>query len=628
MKILILASNPRKDLNLDDEVRLLKRVMERSRDRDQFEVVSEPGVQVEDLQWLLLRHQPQIVHFCGHGSGEAGLIFKAQEGGERWVRSEALADLFRLNPICSHVRCVLLNACYSEAQADAIVSGIDYVVGMSHEIQDKAAIAFSKGFYLALGEGCSIEDAFEFGKNAIQLEITGSSRVRSSATEEQRRAEVVNAVAHTKIPEHLKPILKKRSALIANQSASSQSSLSPEQREEIQLEVDRALAEEETSLDQFREQVQEYLAKRKLEDYEKVFLEQLRQELGLSIEDAEKIMDEEYLPIRKGQEAYVNRLQALIDGNFYPFDGKIEASLRTFQFRRGLTLEEVEKISKPILEAAEIAYQEKRRQNFVEALGNGVTLEMVFISGGTFIMGQTEGEKQQLIQEAGEEHYQDFCAMELPQHKVTVQPFFMGKFAVTQEQWKAVAALPKVNRDLDPDPSTFKSNRRPVEQVSWHEAVEFCDRLSQKTGRQYRLPSEAEWEYACRAGTTTPFYCGETLATDLANYDGNSTYGSGETGVYRKQTTDVGSFPPNAFGLYDMHGNVWEWCLDHWHENYEDAPIDGSAWITGGESGLRMGRGGSWNALPRCCRSAYRDYYVPDNDRDNNLGFRVVCGLA
>ncbi|MFM7449748.1 MAG: formylglycine-generating enzyme family protein [Leptolyngbyaceae cyanobacterium] len=208
----------------------------------------------------------------------------------------------------------------------------------------------------------------------------------------------------------------------------------------------------------------------------------------------------------------------------------------------------------------------------------------------------------------------------------------IGKFAVTQAQWRSVAGLPKINRDLDPDPSHFKGANRPVEQVSWEEVVEFCERLSRKTGKQYRLPSEAEWEYACRAspiqtsgtpgigevrsaGTTTPFHFGETITTDLANYRGTDweyqgttypgKYGKGPYGSFREQTTDVGSFPPNAFGLYDMHGNVWEWCADRWHENYQGAPTDGSAWMTG-DSKYWLVRGGSWNSNPRVCRSAVR----------------------
>jgi formylglycine-generating enzyme required for sulfatase activity len=149
----------------------------------------------------------------------------------------------------------------------------------------------------------------------------------------------------------------------------------------------------------------------------------------------------------------------------------------------------------------------------------------------------------------------------------------MGKFPVTQAQWRAVAALPKINTDLDPDPSYFNGANRPVEQVSWDEAMEFCRRLSKKTGRDYRLPSEAEWEYACRAGTNKPFHFGKRITSDLANYNGNSVYGNAPKGKYREETTPVGSLKvANAFGLYDMHGNVWEWCADGWHENYEGAP--------------------------------------------------------
>src|SRR5919199_600622 len=196
-------------------------------------------------------------------------------------------------------------------------------------------------------------------------------------------------------------------------------------------------------------------------------------------------------------------------------------------------------------------------QYFPEDLGNGVFLDMVSIPGGTFLMGSPDTEKERAHTEG-------------PQHSVTVKPFYLGKFPVTQKQWKAVAALPQVMRHLDFDPSDFKGDNLPVEQVFWDEAVEFCQRLSKKTGRSYRLPSEAEWEYACRAGTTTPFHFGETITSDLANYNGNFIYGSESKGIFRQETTAVGSFQvANAFGLYDMHGNVWEWCADYWHENHK-----------------------------------------------------------
>ncbi|MFM6120206.1 MAG: formylglycine-generating enzyme family protein, partial [Sphaerospermopsis kisseleviana] len=161
------------------------------------------------------------------------------------------------------------------------------------------------------------------------------------------------------------------------------------------------------------------------------------------------------------------------------------------------------------------------------------------------------------------------------------------------------------------------------------DAVEFCARLSNYTKRPYRLPSEAEWEYACRAGTTTPFDFGQTITTDLANYNGKETYGSGVKGVYREETTEVGSFQvANEFGLYDMHGNVWEWCEDDWHNNYENAPADSSAWVRDEpNSNAKVLRGGSWFFVPDYCRSARR-YYDDAGFGINGRGFRVVCGAA
>ena len=265
-----------------------------------------------------------------------------------------------------------------------------------------------------------------------------------------------------------------------------------------------------------------------------------------------------------------------------------------------------------------ISRSRHQAQYFAEDLGNGVTLQMVAIPGGTFTMGAPETEKESNDNER-------------PQHQVTVSPFFMGKYPITQAQWQAVAAFPQVNRELDPDPSTFKGSDRPVERISWYDAVEFCARLSKATGRDYRLPSEAEWEYACRAGTTTPFYFGQTITSELANYDGNYTYASEPKGKYREQTTEGGSFPPNAFGLHDMHGNVWEWCQDTYHQSYEKAPKDGSAWtdnsIHDNDNQSRLLRGGSWSFYPEYCRSAYRLRYSPDLVNDN-IGFRVVCDPA
>jgi formylglycine-generating enzyme required for sulfatase activity len=199
----------------------------------------------------------------------------------------------------------------------------------------------------------------------------------------------------------------------------------------------------------------------------------------------------------------------------------------------------------------------------------------------------------------------------------------MGKYPLTQKQYQAIMGYNP--SDFKGDSSTSLTNQRPVEEVSWNDAVKFCQRLSQKTGKTYRLPSEAEWEYACRAGTTTPFYFGENITPDLVNYNGNYPYGSAPKGIYREQTTDVGSFPPNAFGLYDMHGNVWEWCLDNRVDNYNNAPTDGSA-VTS-QSGRKVLRGGSWFGSPRGCRSAFRGDDDPEGS-SHYQGFRLVVAGA
>ena len=244
---------------------------------------------------------------------------------------------------------------------------------------------------------------------------------------------------------------------------------------------------------------------------------------------------------------------------------------------------------------------------FVEDLCNGVILEMAAIPGGTFMMGSPENEVERFSDER-------------PQHHVTVPSFLMGKYPVTQAQYQAI---------MGTNPSLFKGSNRPVERVSWYDAVAFCEKLSQITGKTYRLPSEAEWEYACRGGTTTPFYCGETISTDLANYDGNYTYGQGQKGEYREKTTKVGIFPANPFGLYDMHGNVWEWCQDSWHSNYEGAPTDGNARLNNEEDNNgKLLRGGSWGSNPGYCRSAYRNYFNLAYYYGSNIGFRVVCSGA
>ncbi|MCZ8129390.1 MAG: SUMF1/EgtB/PvdO family nonheme iron enzyme [Microcystis sp. LE19-114.1B] len=272
----------------------------------------------------------------------------------------------------------------------------------------------------------------------------------------------------------------------------------------------------------------------------------------------------------------------------------------------------------------QIKKESKQSQYFREDLGNGITLEMVAIPGGTFTMGTEDEEIERLVKKFDWERFR----WERPQHRVTVSSFYMGRYPITQSQWKAIAATAKIDIDLKTNPSNFKGDELPVESVNWYQATEFCKRLSRETKREYRLPSEAEWEYACRAGTTTPFYFGETITGELANYDASNTYAEEAKGEYRKQTTPVGQFPPNAFGLYDMHGNVWEWCADTWHDNYDGAPTDGSVWTENGNDNHSSLRGGSWYLNPNDCRSAYRYNLYRRDLYFYFLGFRVVCGAG
>lgn len=231
-------------------------------------------------------------------------------------------------------------------------------------------------------------------------------------------------------------------------------------------------------------------------------------------------------------------------------------------------------------------------QGLIEDLGNGVKLEMVAIPGGEFMMGSKTFDSSQ------------------PIHKVSLKPFCMGKYPITQAQWKAV---------MGENPSRFKGDDLPVESVSWEDARAFCQELSKRTGKEYRLPTEAEWEYAARAGSTGDFCFGDDvkLLDDYGWYGGNSG-GS---------THPVGKKKPNNWGLHDVHGNVWEWCEDVWHDNYKGAPDDGSAWVHGGNQDRRLLRGGSWGYFRDSARAVYRDLNFPLY-RSDGFGFRVVvlCG--
>ena len=237
-------------------------------------------------------------------------------------------------------------------------------------------------------------------------------------------------------------------------------------------------------------------------------------------------------------------------------------------------------------------------------LGKDQKLELVLIPAGTFMMGSPATESERDDSEG-------------PQHEVKIpHAFYMGKFIVTEAQYQAISGY---------NQSQFKdADNLPEECVSWTDAQNFCREASKRTGKKVRLPTEAEWEYAARAGTKTVFWVGDDLSSSQANFNGRNPYGKGAKGTYKNKTTVVGSYPPNAFGLYDVMGNVSQWCQDVFHDSYTDAPADGSAWETGGDPEIRVYRGGAYDNDAASCRSAMRFAAERQNNRNSRIGFRVV----
>jgi formylglycine-generating enzyme required for sulfatase activity len=260
----------------------------------------------------------------------------------------------------------------------------------------------------------------------------------------------------------------------------------------------------------------------------------------------------------------------------------------------------VEQEIEETIESLEMQRRKCKAYQFSENFINGVKLEMIYIPDGSFMMGS--------------DRISDNAS---PLHQVTLQPFFIGKYPITQAQYQTVMGI---------NPSSDRGDRKPVNSVSWEDAIEFCQKLSEITGKRYTLPSESQWEYAARAGTTTRFYFGETINAELMYVSGTVPASKGARGVQllEETTTIVGSFPPNTFGLYDLHGNVAEWCLDTWHENYNRAPADGIAWIDRGND-LHILRGGvSRRPDPHEGSSLYRAKNN-QNIRSDRYGFRVIC---
>lgn len=250
-------------------------------------------------------------------------------------------------------------------------------------------------------------------------------------------------------------------------------------------------------------------------------------------------------------------------------------------------------------------------------LGDGIDLEFAAIPAGRFMMGMSASERKIVLESAKKydwKNVETWLNWSTPQHEVKLPSFLITKCAITNAQWEAVMnTKPSASYD-----AKFQGENQPVVGVSWHDCKEFCKKLSEKTKRNVRLPCEAEWEYACRAGTTTAFHFGETITPDLVNYNDNYPYGNTP-----QRTVDVKSFNPNLWDLYQMHGNVWEWGEDVWHSNYKDAPTNGTIWLKGGQRQTRTLRGGSWFGNAISCRSEARngDLAIASTFY---IGFRVV----
>ncbi|MET3133289.1 formylglycine-generating enzyme required for sulfatase activity [Oxalobacteraceae bacterium GrIS 1.11] len=266
------------------------------------------------------------------------------------------------------------------------------------------------------------------------------------------------------------------------------------------------------------------------------------------------------------------------------------------------------------------------RDRFLDGSGRGP--ELVLIPTGRFQMGSPEHERK-IAMAAGSQ--QTWLERETPQHWVGIESSFaLGRHPVSVGQWRQFARATGWQSHAETDweqPGFSQDDEHPVVGVSWNDVQLYLRWLIAQTGQRYRLPSEAEWEYACRAGTKTAFSFGDRISTDHANYDGHYTYHGSARGLYRGGTSRAGTFQPNPWGLYDMHGNVWEWVQDVVHDNYAGAPTDGSAWEEGGDASRRILRGGSWLYNPRYLRAALRNGFsaVLSNDI---VGFRVARNLA
>ncbi|MEB3232236.1 MAG: SUMF1/EgtB/PvdO family nonheme iron enzyme [Leptolyngbyaceae bacterium] len=649
-----------------------------------------------------------LFYFTGHGALDNATgtqlylsTSETHKEGGRLVESSAVeSDWLHRHLINSRSsqKIVILDCCFSGAIANWLQKGEGDINFQRLQAQGTVVLASSSAFeasYLAKGSVADPAQAQSvYTRYLLEGIQTGAAR--------QGKAEWITA-------RDLHEYAKQR--VLTEIAAAPEPQIIVVEKEGYQIGVAKAPKGDPKT--EFRQFVAGLLKEHDgvIPDLEKILFEIERENLGVSVDDAQAILKEQQKPyiIRRQKQGRYREafLLVLESSRTYPLSATLNQRLKRIQQALGLTDTDAEQIQLPIVEERNLLYQvteqvtnqtsgsaqktpsapppppgpsnstvsppsreeteqlqqpktqperptssfsfetakitgiEKtggllglggqvrctiKRQTlktecFVENLASGITLDLVPIPAGEFWMGQTEAEKQELLKLVSEDDYQKYYASELPRHQVKVSAFWMGKFAVTQAQYEAVMGK---NPATKYDGDRFVAPNKPVVGVTWDDAIAFCQKLSEKTGNQYRLPSEAEWEYACRADTETPFYFGDTITTELANYNGNYTYGSGPKGEYREKAIPVGSFPANKFGLFDMHGNVWEWCQDPWHENYQGAPTVGKAWEANGHKTLRLLRGGSWYNNPRFCRSANRSRLIADNEY-SDIGFRVVC---
>jgi formylglycine-generating enzyme required for sulfatase activity len=392
---------------------------------------------------------------------------------------------------------------------------------------------------------------------------------------------------------------------------------------------------------EYRKLVEQYAQNGELSEFAFLVLKPKRKTLGIADTKAEEIETEVLEPFRRrlaNLQSYKQAFAKAVEQK-YPLDEHTLKILKDYrQDVLGLRDEDVESIELEIISVKEAEYkkpEEVKLSELIVDLGQGITLELVRVPAGKFTMGIPPQERKIALENVlnygvgvDTEKVEQWLDWSTPHHEVHLQEFLMGKYTVTNAQWRAVM---KTNPSEKYD-RKFQGDMQPVVGISWYEARAFCQKLSQHTGRNVRLPIEAEWEYACCAGTTTPFAFGNNITTNQVNYDGNNPYGDAPKGKYRECTVDVNSFSPNSWHLYQMHGNVWEWCLDRWHDSYSQKPkrLKSNGNEVWGETNVdehdnlpRSVRGGSWCYDAFDCRSTNRCLYLA-KDSDHDIGFRVV----